>query len=97
MSLHSVSIMVVVPLVLTVGAALLLTPRDILRQPVIATAGTEPLEIPDYTITATTPPAPIAVVEFKEPAIQPASLVVVASAPRPPSIPETADAGEEAS
>ena len=82
MSLHSISVMVIAPLVLVVGAVLILTPRDILRQPVLPTANDEPR--PVYTAPAARH-APIAVVEFETPTIQPASLIVVASAPEPPS------------
>lgn len=83
MSLHSVSVMVVVPLVLAVGAVILLTPKDILRQRVLPVAETET----GPTYTEPRPPAPtrIAVVQFDQPIIQPASLVVLASAPEPPS------------
>jgi hypothetical protein len=82
MSLHSISVMVVTPLVLVVGAVLVLTPRDILRQPVLPSA--ETASAPIYT----SPPSAtieIPVVEFETPVIQPASLIVVASAAEPPS------------
>ena len=82
MSLHSISVMVVTPLVLVVGAVLVLTPRDILRMPVLPAAESEPL--PVYTSTPA-PTVDIPVVEFETPVIQPASLVVVASAAEPPS------------
>lgn len=84
MSLHSISVMVVTPLVLVVGAVLFLTPRDILRQPVLPGAETQSEPVPIYTSRAG-PVAEIPVVEFETPVIQPASLIVVASAAEPPS------------
>lgn len=94
MSLHSISVMVVVPLVAVVGAVLVLTPRDILRQPVmpVVEAGARP----DYTQPLAPRSAEIAVVEFETPVVQPASLVVVASAPEPPSGREAAVAEPQA-
>jgi len=75
--------MVVTPLVLVVGAVLFLTPRDILRQPVLPGAETQSEPVPIYTSRAG-PVAEIPVVEFETPVIQPASLIVVASAAEPP-------------
>jgi hypothetical protein len=78
MSLHSVSLMVVAPLVLTVGAVILLTPRDILRQPVMPVAEQRPA--PVYTEPAEKPPE-VAIVEFDSQELRPPTLIVVASAP----------------
>ena len=95
MSLHSVSLMVVAPLVLTLGAVLILTPKDILRQPVLPTA-----ETPRAMQTAAVAPvrtAHIPVVEFEEPEILPATLIVAATMPgdlqqrREPEITGSAD------
>lgn len=84
MSLHSISVMVVTPLVLVVGAVLVLTPRDILRQPVLPTTEVQSEPIPIYT-SSIAPVVEIPVVQFETPVIQPASLIVVASAAQPPS------------
>ena len=78
MSLHSISLMVVAPLVLTVGAVILLTPRDILRQPVIPAAEVAPT--PDFSETQDKAPE-VAVVEFDSTELRPPTLIVVASAP----------------
>lgn len=94
MSLHSISVMVVTPLVLVVGAVLVLTPRDILRQPVLPSVETE--TVPTYTSPAA-PRVSIPVVEFETPVIQPASLIVVASAAEPPSGIELPAAGPSSS
>lgn len=83
MGLHSISVMVITPLVLVVGAVLVLTPKDLLRQPVIP-AAVELEPTPSYT-SRPRATVEIPVVEFEEPVVQPASLVVVASADRPPS------------
>ncbi len=80
MSLHSVSLMVVTPLVLTLGAVLLLTPKDILRQPVLPAAETARVALSVAPTPARTT-VQIPVVEFEQPALLPATLIVAATMP----------------
>jgi uncharacterized protein YgiM (DUF1202 family) len=79
MSLHSVSLMIVSPLVLTLGAVLILTPKDILRQPVLPAAETPRASQVLAAAPVRTPRIPI--VEFEEPEILPATLIVAATMP----------------
>lgn len=80
MSLHSVSLMVVTPLVLALGAVLILTPKDILRQPVLPAAETAPVVL-SVAATPVRPTVKIPVVEFEQPALLPATLIVAATMP----------------
>ncbi len=80
MGLRSIVLLVALPLLLVVAGALLLIPRDILRQPVLPAAVVDPL--PDYTASVRTPPK-IAVVEFEDADLVPPALVVVATPVEP--------------
>lgn len=80
MSLHSISLMVVTPLALAVGAVLVLTPKDILRQPVLPAA--ETAQATQVFSSRPARPVEIPVVEFEEqPEILPATLIVAATMP----------------
>lgn len=91
MNLRTVFLMVALPLLLVVGAALLLTPRDILRQPVIPGTESSAPTVSYYTSSVKRPPD-IAIVEFEEAAIPPPQLVVVAT---PLDVPATREASVE--
>lgn len=82
MGLRSIVLMVALPLLLVVAGALLLIPRDILRQPVLPAATAAVEAVPDYTFSVRPRPK-IAVVEFDEAELAPPALVVVASPVEP--------------
>lgn len=88
MRLRSVSVMVVVPLAIAIGGVILLTPKDILRRPVLGGAAVMQSETVGPTSSATRIP----IVEFDEQAIRPATLVVAATMPESEARPEAASA-----
>ena len=81
MSLRAVSVMVLGPLILTVGAVLVLTPKDILRQPVTTATLTTGTTLPDRPA-----PAPeVAQAETDQPA-QPERAAVISLSDLAPSL-----------
>ncbi|HHY48170.1 MAG TPA: SH3 domain-containing protein [Alphaproteobacteria bacterium] len=79
MRLHSILVMVVAPLALAVGAVLIFTPRDILRQPVLPAGGSVTSLALDRNTSLET--ASITIANVPDLAIEPPSLIVVASQP----------------
>lgn len=95
MRLHSILVMVVTPLAIAVGAVLIFTPSDILRQPVLPVAERSVTSLePDRSTSLEA--ASITIANVSDPAIEPPSLIVVASQPDAvASIPATASPAED--